>query len=316
MDSVTLTHLNDSMVPGVIATDQGVCEGTHLQTFTGTAASGGAGSVYQWQISTNGTTWNPAPAPNNSQNYNYTQAVNSPFSLRRAWISTACGTVYSNVVNVNVYQNVTDTVHDEVCQGYPYQGNGFDISATATSTPGVLPCSIHLQSMHGCDSLVTLLLRVTPSSYTEESLTICQNELPYTYNDTTFLPGTPHLSTFNFHLYTSDGCDSIHTLHLTVNPSFELNLEDVVCEGDDYDNHGFVVPWIQTIGVPELNLTQQLQSQQDCDSIVNLHLRVVDTAIAIVSLTSDFCEEYSAELSVETNMTNYLWSTGDYKLFS
>ena len=159
--------------------------------------------------------------------------------------------------------------------------------------------------------MVTLFLNITPSSYAEESLTICQSELPYTYNDTTFLPGTPHLSTFNFHLSTSEGCDSIHTLHLTVNPVYELNFEDVVCEGDAYDNHGFVVPSTQTVGVPELNLTQQLQSQQDCDSIVNLHLRVVDTAIAIVSLTSDFCEEYSAELSVETNMTNYLWSTGE-----
>ncbi len=310
-DSVILTHLNDSMVPGVIAANQGVCEGTHLQTFTGTAASGGAGSVYQWQISTNGTTWNPAPAPNNSQNYNYAQAVNSPFSLRRAWISAACGTVYSNVVNVIVYHNVADTIYDVVCQGYPYQDNAFDISATATSTPGVLPCSIHLQSAHGCDSMVTLLLSITPSSYAEESLTICQSELPYTYNDTTFMPGTPHLSTFIFHLSTSEGCDSIHTLHLTVNPVYELNFEDVVCEGDAYDNHGFVVPSTQTVGVPELNLTQQLQSQLDCDSIVNLHLTVVDTSIAIVSLTSDFCEEYSAELSVETNMTNYLWSTGE-----
>ena len=310
-DSVILTHLNDSMVPGVIAANQGVCEGTHLQTFTGTAASGGAGSVYQWQISTNGTTWNPAPAPNNSQNYNYAQAVNSPFSLRRAWISAACGTAYSNVITVSILQNYTVTIRDTVCQGYAYQEHGCKISADETS--GTIPVErvVNLQSVHGCDSIVNLILSIRPTVFSEASLTICASELPYTYNDTTFLPGTPHLSTANFKLSTSEGCDSIHTLHLTVNLVYELNFEDVVCEGDAYDNHGFVVPSTQTVGVPELNLTQQLQSQLDCDSIVNLHLTVVDTSIAIVSLTSDFCEEYSAELSVETNMTNYLWSTGE-----
>lgn len=200
VDSVTLIHLNDSMVPGIIASNQEVCEGTHLQTFTGATASGGAGSVYQWQIFTDGTTWSPAPTPNNSQNYNYPQPVNSPFSLRRAWMSTACGTVFSNVVNITVYHADEHTIFDEVCQGYPYQDYGFDIAATATTTPGVLPCSIHLQNVHGCDSLVTLLLTVNPSLYAEESITICQNELPYTYNDTTFLPGTPQLSTFSFQL--------------------------------------------------------------------------------------------------------------------
>ncbi len=311
VDSVTLIHLNDSMVPGIIASNQGVCEGTHLQTFTGTTASGGAGSVYQWQISTDGATWSPAPAPNNSQNYNYPQPVNSPFSLRRAWMSTACGTVLSNVVNITVYHADEHTIFDEVCQGYPYQDYGFDIAATATTTPGVLPCSIHLQNVHGCDSLVTLLLTVNPSLYAEESITICQNELPYTYNDTTFLPGTPQLSTFSFQLSTYEGCDSIVTLHLTVNPSYDIELNDIVCEGDDYERHGFFVPAVQTLGVTEVEQTLQWHSQDGCDSIVNLHLAVVDTAIAIVSLTSDFCEEYSAELSVETNMMNYLWSTGE-----
>ena len=310
-DSVILTHLNDSMVPGVIAANQGVCEGAHLQPFTGTAASGGAGSVYQWQLSTNGTIWNPAPVPNNSQNYTYAQTVNSPFSLRRAWISAACGTVYSNVITVSVLQNYTATIRDTVCQGYAYQENGFNISADETT--GALPLErvLNLQTVHGCDSTVNLILSIRPTVFTEASLTICASELPYTYNDTTFLPGTPHLSTANFKLSTSAGCDSIHTLHLTVNPVYELNLEDVVCEGDPYDNYGFVVLSDQTVGVPELNLTQNLQSQLECDSIVNLHLTVVDTAISIVSLTSDFCEEYSAELSVETNMMNYLWSTGE-----
>lgn len=111
--------------------------------------------------------------------------------------------------------------------------------------------------------------------------------------------------------YVVNNCDSILTLHLTVYQEYEVDLQDVICEGDGYYQHGFSVSAAQTLGISELEMTQNLQSQHTCDSVVNLHLTVVDTSIAIVSLTSDFCEEYSAELSVETNMLNYLWSNGE-----
>jgi len=311
VDSVTLTYLNDSMVSGVIASDQSVCVGHQPSVFTGTAASGGASSVYQWQISTNDTTWTPASTPNNTQNYTYPNAVTSPFSLRRAWVSTECGTVYSNTVNISVIPNYTDTITASVCQGYPYQENGFDISAEATSSPGTITSLVHLQTESGCDSIMTLLLTVLPSTYTEEHLTICQNELPYTYHDTVFGVGTPPLSTFNFQYSTAGGCDSIVVLYLTVNQVYELNLNDMICKGEGYNQNGFVVSPTQTQDVDHLDLTQQLQSQDDCDSVVNLHLAIIDTSIAIVSLTPDFCEDFSAELMVETNATNYLWSTGE-----
>jgi gliding motility-associated-like protein len=311
VDSVTLTYLNDSMVSGVIANDQSVCVGHQPSVFTGTAASGGSSSVYQWQISTNDTTWTPAPTPNNTLNYTYPNAVISPFSLRRAWISTECGTVYSNTVNISVVPNYTDTITASVCQGYPYQENGFNISAEATASAGTITSLVHLQTESGCDSMITLLLTVLPSTYTEEHLTICQNELPYTYHDTVFGVGTPSLSTFNFQYSTAGGCDSIVVLYLTVNQVYELNLNDMICKGEGYNQNGFVVSPTQTQDVNELDLTQQLQSQDDCDSVVNLHLAIIDTSIAIVSLTPDFCEDFSAELMVETNATNYLWNTGE-----
>ena len=48
-----------------------------------------------------------------------------------------------------------------------------------------------------------------------------------------------------------------------------------------------------------------------CDSVVTLHLIVIDTTLQIVTLTEDFCEGMSAELSAVTGMTDYLWSTGE-----
>ena len=137
--------------------------------------------------------------------------------------------------------------------------------------------------------------------------TVCES---YTWFDGTGETYTVS-GTYTYDYNNEYGCSSTDILNLVVNPVFELELEDVVCEGDGYNNHGFVVPAIQTVGVEELNLTLNLQSQNDCDSIVNMHLTVVDTAISIVSLTPDFCDEYFAELSVETNMQTYVWGTGE-----
>ena len=312
VDSVTLLHQNDSMVAGVIASDRLVCHGSVVGTFTGTTATGGASSVYQWQISTNGTNWIAAPTPNSAQNYNYSNTANSSFSLRRAWVSQACGTVYSNVVTVSVAPVYNDTLHENVCQGYPYQEYGFDITAEETAEPTVITRVHHLQSVNSCDSTVTLVLTVIPSALTTLTDESCQR-VPYQANG--FDLAAEELSTVGVHtferVYTTNGCDSIVTLQLTIHPVYEIDFEDVVCEGSAYNLHGFDVTTVQTLGVSDVDITQHLQSQNGCDSTVNLHLTVVDTSIAIVSLTPDFCDEYSAELSVETNMTNYLWNTGE-----
>ena len=312
MNTVTLQHQNDSMVAGVIASDHLVCYESVVGGFTGTAASGGASSAYQWQISTNGTDWTAAPTPNNAQNYTYPNTVTSSFSLRRAWISQACGTVYSNVVTVSVAPVYDDTLRENVCQGYAYQEYGFDITAEETAEPTVITRVRNLQSVNSCDSTVTLVLTVIPSTHTTVTDESCQRA-PYQANG--FDLAAEELGTVGVHtferVYTTSGCDSIVNLQLTIHPVYEIDFEDVVCEGSAYNLHGFDVTTVQTLGVSDVDMTQHLQSQNGCDSIVNLYLRVVDTSIAIVSLTSDFCEEYSAELSVETNMMDYLWNTGE-----
>ncbi len=238
--------------------------------------------------------------------------MTSAFSLRRAWVSQACGTVYSNVVTVSVAPVYNDTLHENVCQGYAYQEYGFEVTEEETATPTVITRTLHLQSVNSCDSTVTLMLTVIPSTHTTVTDESCQRA-PYQTNGfdlTAEELGTVGVHTFE-RVYTTSGCDSIVTLNLTIHPVYEIDFEDVVCEGSAYNNHGFDVTTVQTLGVSDVNMTQHLQSQNGCDSIVNLYLRVVDTSIAIVSLTADFCEEYTAELSVETSMTDYLWNTGE-----
>ena len=112
-------------------------------------------------------------------------------------------------------------------------------------------------------------------------------------------------------LYTTGHCDSLITLQLSVFPKYEETWEDEICEGDNYTKHGFAVSPLETMGVDSLLRTLSLQTVNGCDSIVFLRLSIIDTALRIVSLTADFCEEQSAELMVATQMPDYLWTTGE-----
>ena len=252
--TVTLNTLNGELQPGTIAEDQDVCEGELPLPFTGTAASGGDNGAYQWQMSTNGTDWTVAPGTNNAQNYTYPNVPTAGFSLRRAWVSQSCGTVYSNIVTISLWPNSSDTIEGAVCIGDVYQENGFNITADQTAEAGVYTFEQHFATGH-CDSMVVLVL--------------------------------------------------------TVNPHYEIELEDVVCEGDGYHDNGFSISPLETVGEGNLTRTLTLHTAAGCDSVVTLHLRVIDTAVSIVSLTPDFCENLTAELMVVTDMPNYEWSTGE-----
>ena len=253
--TVTLNTLNGELQAGSIAGDQELCMGSTLETFTGSTASGGDNGAYQWQISYNGTDWATAPGNTNTQNYSYPSPLAGAFSLRRAWVSQSCGTVYSNTVSISLINAHHDTIEAGVCIGEPYQGNGFNITAEEISEPG---------------------------NYTFEA------------NLTTSL------------------CDSFVVLHLTVHPQYNEFFEEEICEGNGYTDHGFHIPRNETVGVDTIRRTQSLQSIHGCDSIVTLRLTVIDTALRIVSLTTDFCENQSAELMVVTEMPDYEWSTGEH----
>ena len=86
-----------------------------------------------------------------------------------------------------------------------------------------------------------MTLYVNPAYNVIEEITICENELPYTYGDTVFDVGTPELSVCSFQFSTSNGCDSIVTLHLTVIDLPELNMiqgEPVICR-NQYSTYSY-----------------------------------------------------------------------------
>ena len=215
--SVTLNTLNGELQPGTIAASQEVCDGEDIAPFTGTAASGGNNGGYQWQTSTNGTDWTPAPGTNNAQGYTYPNTASSAFTLRRAWVSQSCGTVYSNTVTVSVWPNSSDTITASVCQGETYTEYDFDVTADQTVEAGIYTFEQHHATGH-CDSAVILLLTVNPTVAELVEATVCEGE-GYDANGFSVSPqetiGESVLTRVQ-NLQTVNGCDSVVTLQLTI----------------------------------------------------------------------------------------------------
>ena len=91
---------------------------------------------------------------------------------------------------------------------------GLDIS-----TPQAEPYTyrVTLQSVHGCDSVITLKIKVNPVALVEITDSVCSNAFPYATADTVFQAGTVS-GNYLIHLTTAQGFDSLVSLYLYVIP--------------------------------------------------------------------------------------------------
>jgi hypothetical protein len=81
----------------------------------------------------------------------------------------------------------------------------------------------------GCDSVVTLALTVLPSIVNTQAVTICFGE-SYTTGTSTFTSSGTYTDVFT----AANGCDSTRTLTLTVLPTSQSAIAQVVCFGESF----------------------------------------------------------------------------------
>ena len=124
---------------------------------------------------------------------------------------------------------------------------------------------------NGCDSVVTLHLTINQPAASVKDVVICENDLPYVYNGTTFDETTADFTTQDFVLETVNGCDSVVTLNLTINRNSVVEFSDEVCAGSAYSNHGFDT-LIANAGT--YTLVHSNKNMYGCDSTTTLILKV------------------------------------------
>ncbi|MFA6199765.1 MAG: M6 family metalloprotease domain-containing protein [Bacteroidales bacterium] len=190
----------------------------------------------------------------------------------RAFVASTSDTIYSSIENFSTLPCITlysTAINAEICQGDTYNLNGFDVSSPGQHTQT-------LQSINGCDSILTLNLTVNQPAITNLEAEICQGE---TYTQNGFNTSISGLHTLNLQTY--KGCDSTVNLNLIINQPAITNLETEICQGETYTQNGFNT---SISGLHTLNL----QTYKGCDSTVNINLIINQPAIT--NLEAEICQ--------------------------
>lgn len=186
-----------------------------------------------------------------------------------------------SVVRLNLTINPEYDLHytDAVCQGTNYTNYGFD---TTFNTAGTYTLTKELRTAANCDSIVTVVLTVNPSYSKDTTVSVCDADLPYIWNnEARFTYHTGGDKTITYQLAT--GCDSIIHLHLIVHTSFEKDTTIQICEG--------ALPYVfdnNNIFPSQGNYTAELVSSFGCDSIYHVNLIVTPTITHTV--TQNICD--------------------------
>jgi hypothetical protein len=192
------------------------------------------------------------------------------------------GDIQSGIVYV--YPTVATNEQITICEDQlPYIWNGKTLTEAGTAT-------VTLQTVNGCDSVVTLTLNVIPTVTGIQTATVCANQLPYTWNGNTYNAAGSYKDT----LISAAGCDSIVTLTLNVNPVVTGTQTATVCANQ--------LPYIWNGNTYNAAGTYKdtLISATGCDSIVTLTLSV--NPVVTGTQTATVCD----------NQLPYTWNGNMY----
>lgn len=146
-----------------------------------------------------------------------------------------------------------DTLEVQVCQGDNYTFGGLEYSQQGLYTD-------YLHTNRGCDSVVTLNLKVNPTYYISNNYTVCDSLIWYGNTYTSNTDSAFHT------LHTTKGCDSTIALNLIVNHSNTGIDSQIACDSISW--HG------TTYTMSSQTATFTEQNVAGCDSIVTLNLTI------------------------------------------
>ena len=217
---------------------------------------------------------------NISSTQNITTCQNALPYLWNSQSLTAAGTYTTQLQNANgcdstvtlnlvVNRNVTSTQKKTICQNaLPYSWNNQSLTAAGNYTT-------IFRNINGCDSTVILNLVVNPNVASSQSITICQNALPYNWNNQS-LTAAGNYTTI---LRNINGCDSTVILKLVVNPNVASTQDITICQ------NALPYSWNNQSLTSAGTYTALLQNVNGCDSTVTLNLVVNPNVTSTQNIT-------------------------------
>ena len=95
-------------------------------------------------------------------------------------------------------------------------------------------------------------------------------------------------------------------LQLTVRDSVFGEFSHIACNQYTWNGHNYVESG---------DYQQTLTDMHGCDSLVTMHLEILEPAVEIVTSGDDFCEYGELVLTAVSDYTEYIWNTGDTSAF-
>lgn len=209
--------------------------------------------------------------------------------------SNGCDSNYT--LNIKVLRRSQGSIDRRICQGTTYNFYG-----NILNKAGVY--KHNLNAANGCDSVLSLNLKVINSDTTKLSEYICKGT-SYTLNNQTFNKDGIYAVKFS----NSIGCDSFVILNLSVDKGLGYAQKQTICSGKAFDFYG------QNLD-KEGTYTHKLLNQKGCDSIITLDLSVRKLPTITLSTNKTLlCPSESTTISASDGFATYLWNSpkGDGK---
>ena len=172
-----------------------------------------------------------------------------------------CQDIYG--LQLTIHQSSDTTIQDVICAGETYTLNGFNIP---TDHPSILYEQRTTVNSQGCDSTIFIMLEVLPSYLIETNGETCKY-VPFEWRGHEYYTE----GTYYDSLVTVSGCDSIFVLNLTVNPVYDIYVNDTAIREHEY-TYGTLILTPTDSGT--FNYDIQYYTIYGCDSVVHLILYV------------------------------------------
>jgi gliding motility-associated-like protein len=187
-----------------------------------------------------------------------------------------------SIVNLNltIRNSIETTLNVEICSGQTYTlgSNTYDMAGSYQA--------VFSSVATGCDSTVFLNLSLTDLLTDTLDVSICNGESYMVGANSYTTTGTYE----NFYV-TPAGCDSLFVLNLTVLPTPQTTLTEIICNGESFSvgTSTYTVSGIYT---------DVLTAANSCDSTVTLNLTVLPTPQT--TLTISICDDESYTVGTST----------------
>ncbi|MFN8283403.1 MAG: gliding motility-associated C-terminal domain-containing protein [Chitinophagales bacterium] len=200
----------------------------------------------------------------------------------RDTLTTSLGCDSFIVLTVTVKPTKTTSISQSICSGHSIVFNGQTISAAGVYRDTLL-------TSQGCDSFIILTLSVNSVIRTTLTPSICMGSSVTVGSHTYSATGT-----YRDTLISAQGCDSIITTNLTVNPKPTTNISRAICNGSSTTFNGNT---ITTAGIFRDTLTTSL----GCDSFIVLTVTIKPTPTT--NITQAICQGSSTTFNGNTITT-------------